>query len=215
MAYMGRRVGDVLAAMETAGPDGARALLGMGRVLGGIEVEAAVGDGPWKAVGAFQEAGPLAGDVLVLPGGTWRGPVRVRLRMARGAWRLDQVALAHLGPAVDVVRVPPARVERNRRPDPVALASLLDPDRHLVTTMGDEYRLVFDVPEGFVGAQAFLESRGYYYEWMRSEWLAEEDASMAHLVVARPEEALRSLAPAYKRREAAMEGSFWASRFRK
>ena len=71
------------------------------------------------------------------------------------------------------------------------------------------------MPEGLDGAAAFLESRGYYYEWMRSEWLAEEDAAMAGLVVARPEEALRRLAPQYKRQEADMEGSFWASRFRK
>lgn len=215
MAYMGHRVGDVLAAMETAGPEGARSLLGMGRVLGGIEVEASVAGGPWIAVGAYHEAGPLAADVLVLPGGAWRGPVRIRLRMARGAWRIDHVSLVHLGPSVDVVRIAPVRVERGGRPDPEALASLLDPDRHLVTTMGDTYRLVFEVPEGFAGAQAFLDSRGYYYEWMRSEWLAEEDASMAGLLVARPEEALRRLAPLYKRQEAAMEGSFRASRFRK
>jgi hypothetical protein len=215
MAYTGRRVGEVLAAMENAGPEGARSLLGMGRVLGGIEVEASVAGGPWTTVGEYHEAGPLARDVLVLPAAEWRGPVRIRLRMAGGAWRVDSVSLVHLGAPVDVVRVPPVRVERGGRPDPEALAALLDPDRHLVTTMGDAYRLVFEVPRGFAGAEAFLESRGYYYEWMRSEWLADEDAAMAALVVTRPEEALRRLAPLYKRQEAAMEGSFWASRFRK
>ena len=50
---------------------------------------------------------------------------------------------------------------------------------------------------------------------MREEWLAEEDAAMAFLVVSDPAAALRRLAGSYKRREGELERAFWASRFRK
>ncbi|HSD28956.1 MAG TPA: hypothetical protein VLL75_16780, partial [Vicinamibacteria bacterium] len=62
--------------------------------------------------------------------------------------------------------------------------------------------------------EIFLESEGFYYEWMRSEWLAEEDPGMAALALADPAEALRRLAPAYKAEEPHLERAFWASRFR-
>ena len=61
--------------------------------------------------------------------------------------------------------------------------------------------------------ELFLDSKGYYYEWMRSEWLNAEDPLMASLVLLNPEEALRRLAPAFKRAEPEMERLFWQSRF--
>jgi hypothetical protein len=50
---------------------------------------------------------------------------------------------------------------------------------------------------------------------MRAEWLGEEDPAMVDMILARPEDALRQLAPAYKQREGSMEESFWRSRFRR
>ena len=99
LAYMGRHAGDWLAAAETGGPERARDLLGMGRVLGGIEVEVAEAGGEWHRVGVFDEAGPIAGDVqtVPLPVRPERGPLKVRLRMAKGHWRIDWVALGDLG----------------------------------------------------------------------------------------------------------------------
>ena len=77
------------------------------------------------------------------------------------------------------------------------------------------YRLTFRLPPGDSPLELFLESEGFYYEWMRAEWLAEEDPAMAALALANPAEALRRLAPAYKAEEPFLEGAFWASRFRK
>ena len=59
----------------------------------------------------------------------------------------------------------------------------------------------------------FLESRGYYIEWMRDEWLAEEDPVRAALMTADPEGALRLLAPEFKKTEGDMEDVFWRSRY--
>jgi hypothetical protein len=216
MAFTGRRAGDFLASVERDGPEAGRRALGMARVLGGIDISVAEGDGPWRAVGSFDEAGPIAGDLRVIPfRATGAGPVRVRLSLARGHWRLDRVALARLAEPVVPVRLAPVSVERGGRADEAARERLAAADRHLVTQPGDAYRLRFRLPPGEGRYELFLESEGYYYEWMREEWMAEEDAPMALLAVADPAAALRRLAPAYKAQEGRLERQFWASRFRK
>jgi hypothetical protein len=216
MAFTGRRAGEFLASVERGGPAAGRRALGMARVLGGIDVSLAEGDGAWRPVGSFDEAGPIAGDVRVVPfEATGRGPLRVRLTLARGHWRLDWVALARLGAPVEPVRLAPASVERRGRADAAARERLASGEGHLVTQPGDAYRLRFRLPEGDGRYELFLASEGYYYEWMREEWLSEEDPQMALLAVADPAAALRRLAPAYKAQEGRLEQQFWASRFRK
>jgi hypothetical protein len=215
MAYAGAGGGDLLARLESTGREGAERALGMARVLGGIEAEVAEPDGIWRAIGSFREAGPIAGDIQVLPfePPSDGGPLRVRLTLAKGDWRLGFVALARLGAQVEPRPLEARRVEPVGRPGADARAALLDPDRYLVTLPGDEYRLTFDLPRPLVESELFLESQGYYYEWQRAEWLKEEDPEMLRLVLARPDEALRRLAGPFKQREAQMQGSFWQSRF--
>lgn len=213
LAYMGRSAGAWLAEVERGTPDEARRLMGMERMLGGLEIDVAWEDGTWRTIGSYQEAGPIAGDVAVypleLPPG--REPLRLRLRAAKGHWRIGWVALAELGPPVEARAIEPDSVEHDGRADAAALELLREGRRHLITQPGDAYRLSFRVPDEPV--ELFLESEGYYYEWMRREWLAEEDPAMAALVVARPDEALRRLAGPFKAREAGAEQAFWQSRF--
>jgi hypothetical protein len=216
MAYFGSRAGEFLATLERGGPALASRATGMARALGGIDVEVAEGGRDWRPIGTFDEAGPIATDVQVLPfEATGDGPLRVRLRLAKGHWRIDHVALARLAtPLTPQPRVP-FEVERGAEPDPRAQALLEQDDRHLITFPGDAYRLSFALPEAPHGLELFLETEGYYYEWMRDEWLAEEDAEMAFLVLFEPEEALRRMAGPFKQHEPALERAFWASRFRR
>jgi hypothetical protein len=216
MAYFGSRAGEFLATLERGGPALASRATGMARALGGIDVEVSEGGGEWRPVGTFDEAGPIATDVQVLPfEAEGKGPLRVRLRLAMGHWRIDHVALARIGKPLTPRRLSPIGVERGSAPDPRARALLEQDDRHLVTFPGDAYRLSFALPEAPYGLELFLESEGYYYEWMRDEWLADEDPEMAWLVLSDPEEALRRLAGPFKQRELGMERAFWASRFRR
>ena len=193
LAFMGRSAGSMLASLERGGGRTG----GWERTLGGIEVFVADGKGAWVLVGEDQETGPLASDVRMVPlpehaAGT---PLRVRLRMTRGLWRLDWVALARRTGEARPVRL---------TPDP-------EPALPLVTLPGDEHLFRFRVPEG--PHELFLESRGYYLEWMRDEWLAEEDPMGAVLMVAQPASALKKLAPGFKAQEAGMERAFWSSRY--
>jgi hypothetical protein len=216
MAYFGSQAGEYLASLERGGPAAAARAMGMARALGGIDAEVSENEGPWRAIGSFDEPGPIAGDVQVLPFVADAGPMRVRLRQSKGHWRLDQVGLVRLGEPVVPRRLEPVEVERSGAgPDASLLDRLRRGEQHLITTRGDAYRIVFELPASRQGLELFLESEGYYYEWMREEWLAEENAEMASLVLSDPRLALRRLAGSFKLREADFESAFWASRFRK
>ena len=217
LAILGGSAGELLARYQRA-PHGLRARLddrvsGFSRALGGVDVYVTDGRGHWNKVGRSKETGPLATDLRVVPlPRPAPGPLRVRLSMARGDWRLDYVALAALGAAVEPVRLGPVAVYRAGVANDSARACLLDSTRVLVTGPGDEYRLVYRLPEDFAGQELFLESRGYYLEWIRDDWLrGAGDGSLAML--SHPRQALRRLAPEFKRQEASLEREFWNSRY--
>jgi hypothetical protein len=96
--------------------------------------------------------------------------------------------------------------DHGRLIDPVAL--FREP---LVTLPGDEYTFTFKLPAG--DSELFLDTRGYYLEWLRREWMAEENPVRAAMMFAAPRLALRLLAPEFKRIEPGMEKQFWSSRY--
>ena len=214
LAYMGHSAGEWLASLERGGPSAVSRARAMGQLLGNIEVWAQDADGEWVLAGRTGETGPIATDVKLVPlPETGPGPVRVRLRMTRGAWRLDWVALGALGPEVQPVRLVPVRVVRDGEVDEAALRRLDGSEGPLATLPGDVYTLHFELPADFADRELFLEARGYYLEWMRSEWLAEENLGRAREMVLDPHRALRRLAAAFKRQEAGMDSVFWGSKY--
>jgi hypothetical protein len=219
LAYMGRSAGTWLAALQRGDGRTRAQAAGLGRVLGGIEVQARDSGGAWVTVGQTQETGPLATDVrVVMLPHLAAGATQLRLRLTRGHWRLDYVALARLSARVEPLRLDPVAVRRDRAgdvdaPDASALALLSDSSRVLTTFPGDAYTLVYELPEDFGHYELFLEARGYYLEWMREEWMREENSARAAMMFLEPALALRLLAPEFKRQEAKMEKAFWGSRY--
>ncbi|MEP7226797.1 MAG: hypothetical protein ABI785_05510 [Gemmatimonadales bacterium] len=214
LAYLGTQASAALAALPTGGNAAREQVDGVGRMLGRIEVLVPAAEGGWVLAGRAGETGPLGPDTKVVPlPRTGEGPIRVRLQLTRGLWRIDYLALAHLGDPLQPVRVPPARVERAGREDSAALRALLDTAKSLVTLPGDEYDLMYRLPARPREYELFLESRGYYLEWMRREWLAEENLALATQIILDPASALRRLAPAFKRQEPELERLFWNSRY--
>ena len=215
LAFAGTRLGEMLAEVERGNPALLERVSNLMGMLGGIEIEVAEGAGAWRPIGTFNEAGPIASDEIAFPfEATGSGPIRVRLRMVKGNWRVDAVRLARLGPHADAIAIQPTfssdpGIEEDQ------IEHLRDPDRYLVTTMGDVLRMTFEMPTDAPEYELFLETQGYYYEWNRSEWIAEEDPLMVATMLYWPAAAFRKLAPAYKAMEADMEESFWASRFRR
>jgi hypothetical protein len=212
LAFMGGTAGQWLAALERADPAAIRGSRSVVQVLGGIEVLIADRQGRWTPAGEARETGPLARDFHLVPLPPGARPDRVRLRMARGHWRLDYVALATLGRQVAPVRIP-ARIAAGRLGREFAGQRQVAAAFPIVTLPGDEYRLEYQLPEEPERYELFLESRGYYLEWMRREWMAEENPLRAAEMVMDPAGALRRLAPEFKRHEAQMEQAFWGSRY--
>ena len=83
----------------------------------------------------------------------------------------------------------------------------------VTTSPGDAYVLSYELPADFEHLELFLDSRGYYLEWMRDEWVAQEDPVHALRFFADPRAALREMAPEFKRTEASLETQFWGSRY--
>jgi hypothetical protein len=219
LAWMGEDATRWLASLETGDPSTRARIDGIGAALGDIEVQLPDGSGGWRTVGHVGETGPIAQDTRVVPlpndaGARDSGPLRVRLKMTQGMWRIDAAQLVTLAPAPDPVRIRPLAV-RDTAGAPVvsAVQALNDPEGTLVTLPRDEYEIEYRLPPEPEGYELFLEARGYYLEWMRSEWLAEEDPLRAAQVVLNPSQALRDLAPAFKAREPYMENLFWNSRY--
>ena len=69
------------------------------------------------------------------------------------------------------------------------------------------------MPRNGSSHEVFLETRGYYLEWMREEWLSDENPLRAAQLMLNPAQLLRDVAPEFKQQEAQMESLFWGSRY--
>ena len=216
LAYMGRYAGQSIAALERGDTTIEKAITGIGQTLGGIEVLLQDDTGKWITIGEVNETGPLATDVhLVKLPAIKRERVNIRLRLTKGHWRLDAVKLVKLGKQLDPVRLSPFVVNQDGVSADEALQLLTDPKKALTTLPGDVYTLVYQLPKDFESYELFLESRGYYLEWIREEWLSDENPALAAMMLFNPERALRVLAPEFKKIEVDMEKKFWGSRYEK
>jgi len=214
LAYMGNNAARWLAAMGVTRDSAAQAEAILGRVLGTVELSVLDNTGAWLTVGATGETGPIAADtkVIPLPNEAAR-PLRVRLRLTKGLWRLDWVALASLGARIEPIRLAPSLVRRAGTIDSLATRALSGGPEPLTTYPGDAFDLEYDLPPHPERYEYFLEARGYYLEWMRREWVAEENLRAAQRLLLDPAAMLRALAPAYKKQEPTMEQAFWKSRY--
>jgi hypothetical protein len=207
LAYLGTRATAVLASFERDGGHVSDHAGGIARLLGGIDVLVEQ-HGRWTKVATLHETGPLATDVQLLPiprDAAQSG--HVRLSLARGLWRLDYVALAQLEKQVEPVVLLPVEV---RHDGEVIEAK---PESTLTTLPGDVYEFTFKLPARPDEQELFLESRGYYIEWMRDEWVREESRLRAAMMFYAPHLAMRVLAPQFKAMEPQIESQFWNSRY--
>ncbi len=212
LGYLGEQTGEVFAALER-GVLPFDPLAEFNDAIGWIEVEAwDPTTSEWRAVGRTTEAGPLAKNTVALALPAWAGSrdVRVRLDVTRANWRFEQLAVAALGAPITPKVLRPVTAKTLAGEDVVG--ALHDPARTVVTMPGEEVELTFESPGA--GPHAYLlRSRGYYIEWMRDEWVAEEDPVRAAIMMASPRRALRLLAPEFKERELQMEQVFWGSKY--
>jgi len=216
LAYLGSRTGPMLAALSSTTNGPPEALAGIGKLfemLGGIELLVEDGRGGWQPVGRFNETGPIASDVQLIEVPKGLSARRLRLRITKGYYRIDRIARVRIAGPATVTQVPLAAIVTKHGDAAGAQAWLAGKAPQLVTQPGDDHALHFRLPDNYGDLDLFLDSHGYYIEWMRSEWLKEENFPRFLQMVSFPSQALRNLAPAFKRVEPGFEDAFWKSRY--
>jgi hypothetical protein len=210
LAYLGDTVGHWVKLLDEGDPIAHAGGRVFESVIGGIEVQLSQ-DGEWHTVDTVYETGPLATDIhtVVLPEGS--NATHVRLRLPQGGWRIDSIALATITGEARPMRLAPATIRGSLGPE---YAGDRTPATAfpIVTQPGDQYELTYQLPPGG-DYDLFLDSRGYYLEWMRTEWLRERNPLAALGMLANPAKAARDLAPAFKQIEPHAEELFWSSRY--
>ncbi|MBI88988.1 MAG: hypothetical protein CMG60_02785 [Candidatus Marinimicrobia bacterium] len=183
--------------------------------LGAIEVEVLNENGDWISAGSDFEAGPIARDVVGIPLPIQtKGDVKIRLKMTKGLWRIDLIALAELEDKLEPISIEANRVENMKMEmDDDALRLLLNPGEYFTTFGGDQFDLYFTNPDKSRAYEWFLESSGYYLEWHRDVWLKDKNKIKLAEIQAFPKLALKKLAHEYKEIEEEFENLFWSSKY--
>jgi len=216
LAYMGNSASQWIAGVQRDSATQAGAIKKLfWSLLGAIEVSTQDAEGKWQKAGEFSEIGPIATNIELLrltPSTSL--PIKIRFKMTRGLWRLDYAALAHLRRKVDPLTIQPSFVVRGDTAiDENAKKHLAGISGPLVTLPGDRYSIIYELPSDYENYEMFLESKGYYLEWIRKEWTTEENPAMAMMIFSNPGGYLKLLAPKFKKIEPQMEDSFWRSKY--
>lgn len=213
MAYTGQHYGSLVAEVENGNTQSKNRIQKLWDKLGGIEIYLQKEDKKWVKIDEINEMGPIASDVhLVKLPPLKQDKINLKLRLTKGLWRIDYLALATITAEEAPLRINPSLVLNNDTTDQKAFVHLTDQDEPLVTMPGDQYTLHYKIPDDCT-YQYFLETKGYYLEWMRDGWLEEENLKKAAYAFYFPGRFMRKAAPEYKKVEPFMEKIFWESRY--
>jgi hypothetical protein len=214
LAYLGTNAGHFAAEIESGNEILKKKVDEVWNILGGIEVWAKDDKGSWIKVNEMTETGPLAADVhlLELPDNK-SDDLTLRLRMTKGLWRVNYLALAGINGELEPIRIGPSSVLPLPGTVNVSENLLSNYNDPLVTLPGDAYDISYELPEKKAGRTIFLNTRGYYIEWMRDSWIAEENMARAAFFFSYPGLFLRVAAKDFKAAEPYMEELFWNSKY--
>lgn len=132
--------------------------------------------------------------------------------MTQGLWRIDYISLAELDNEVFPIRIKPDRLVKQGFDEPNSLKALNNTSEYLVTLPGEKYTAYYNLPQDESLFEFYLFSKGYYLEWMREEWLKEENKKMMTMAFMRPNKYLKEMAPKFKKVEPIIENFFWKTK---
>ncbi|RPI75164.1 MAG: hypothetical protein EHM47_03360 [Ignavibacteriales bacterium] len=216
LAYMGTSAGYFLANLERNNDEVKKLLDNPRKELGNIEILAEKENGVWEKIGETGEHGPISTDIKIIPlqNNNSKSHINLRLKITKGLWRLDYLALADIVKEVKPIIVPPSGSFPELTKEKSNIVKLLtNPDSVLITFPGDKYFLNYQLPDDYESYELFMESQGYYLEWMREEWLAEENPLKVYQMFYNPKQFFKDIAPQFKKIEAEMEETFWSSKY--
>jgi hypothetical protein len=216
LAYLGNTAGYFAAKLESGNSYLRKKADRVWDLLGGIEVFIKNSDQKWEKVHEIREMGPIASDIhLIKLPGRIQGNVDIRLRLTKGLWRMDYIALGNVDQKVQPHLERPKHVKciSDIGSERTTVPQLNDPEDPLITLPGDIYEISYDMPCTSCSYEIFLKTRGYYIEWMRETWIQEENLKKAALLFGYPKLFMKKAADDFKIIEPSMEVSFWNSKY--
>lgn len=215
MGYMGNEVGDMFAKIETEKDLYAKLNNGIKNELGNIEIYIwNTSNGVWEFRDGFYETGPIAFNNQIIPIKGIKGSdnLKVKIRMNKGLWRIDNVALTHIEKEVEPLVLMPTSLYKGKLPDSVGLEKLFTQKDYLISMPGNSFRFNFNLPKENEHYDLFLYSKGYYLEWMRNSWIKDKNLLALKQMLEDPKEYLKDQTESYKLYEKNMEEEFWNSK---
>lgn len=215
MGYMGDEVGDIFAKMERSSETSDKLKNGIKKELGDIDVYLwNEQETTWELQGGIYETGPIAINRQILPlvNGSSNSKIKLKLVLNKGLWRIDYLSLTNVKEKVSPIELSPSSILNKGKIDNEARASLNKSGKYLISMPGSEYKFNFTLPEQNVDYELFLQSKGYYLEWMREHWIKDKDLLKLRQMVENPKKYLEVEANDFKRYEATMEDIFWSSK---
>ena len=213
LAYFGRSVGYWMARFERGDKRMMRLSQRFYDRLGGIEVWQKVND-RYELVEEVVEMGPIASDTHLIPLlSSSKDTIEIKLVLTKGLWRIDRINVADNLGKVPWHSIGPVEGSSVTHEGLDIVQTLHDPEEYVVTYPGDEVRLTYDLSGFGTSRELFIESTGYYLEWTREEWLADESPRHAYMMFNFPGRYLKRMAPHFKKAEPMMEELFWNSRY--
>ncbi|MBD3629471.1 hypothetical protein [Cyclobacterium sp.] len=212
-SLMGNASSHYLAGMETSEPGLSKKVRAFQELLGGIEVFYLNDKGNWIFLDKIAEDGPIVTDSHLVTLPLLDTPIiKIKLKLNQGLWRINTLNLAVLERKVAPEIHVPLQVKSNTTnlADTVALSKLKG-DGYLVTFPGEAYTLDYGITYR-KDREYFVESKGYYIEWMREEWLEDQNLQGARRAMLHPEKFLKEMALPFKAIEPKMEEIFWNTR---
>lgn len=217
LAYLGNSAGNFAAMIENGDKSLQKKVNRVWNILGDIEVFFQEESGKWIKAGSIDEMGPIASDIhLVRLPSTRQTSIRIKLGLTKGLWRIDYLALAKLGQSAEPMLIKPLVFSGDKENcDQFKKPLLSDPLDPLVTLPGDSFNLLYILPDARGEYELFLSTKGYYIEWMREQWLKEENLRKTSLFFVTPRLFMKMAAKEFKLVEPTMEKNFWMSRYAK
>lgn len=215
LGYMGDEVGDIFAEIETNDEIKEKLNGGIKKELGDIDIYLwNEQKNEWIFQNGFYETGPIAINRQFIPlkNESANSIVKLKLVLNKGLWRIDYAALANIKEKVTPIEITPSSILNRGKLDNTALAEINNPEKHLISMPGSEYKFNFTLPGPDTEYELFLYSKGYYLEWMRESWIKEKNLLKLKQMVDNPKKYLRSEAKSYKQYETTMEEEFWNSK---
>ena len=215
MGYMGDKVGEYFAEIENSGDAIQQLKNGLKEELGNIQVYVwSDNENEWQDQGGFYETGPIAINQQIIKiknRSIFGKELKFKVVLNKGLWRIDNVHLAAIKSEVYPVKISASSVWKNNQNFTETMDDL-ESRGSIISMPGDEFKFQFKLPNPNASYALFLQSEGYYLEWMRESWLKEKNILTLRQMLLQPEKYLKQQSTEFKVYEQTMEEVFWGSR---